>query len=101
MEGHITGLILEFITAFLNCAWPAPKVARSAFGPESIAPRGKLAYKTRSLANSLIVFNATYPILTSMVIFATLMALGSATLSTGKFLAFNAAFSQFLFAGLQ
>ena len=101
MEGHITGLILEFITGISKLRVAGAEGRAFGFWAREYSAQRKLAYKTRSLANSLIVFNATYPILTSMVIFATLMALGSATLSTGKFLAFNAAFSQFLFAGLQ
>jgi len=101
MEGRITGLILEFITGISKLRVAGAEGRAFGFWAREYSAQRKLAYKTRSLANSLIVFNATYPILTSMVIFATLMALGSATLSTGKFLAFNAAFSQFLFAGLQ
>jgi len=101
MEGRITGLILEFITGISKLRVAGAEGRAFGYWAREYSAQRKLAYKTRSLANSLIVFNATYPILTSMVIFATLMALGSATLSTGKFLAFNAAFSQFLFAGLQ
>ena len=101
MEGHITGLILEFITGISKLRVAGAEGRAFGFWAREYSAQRKLAYETRSLANSLIVFNATYPILTSMVIFATLVAYGAATLSTGKFLAFNAAFSQFLFAGLQ
>ncbi len=101
MEGHITGLILEFITGISKLRVAGAEGRAFGFWAREYSAQRKLAYRTRGLANSLIVFNATYPILTSMVIFATLVAYGAATLSTGKFLAFNAAFTQFLFAGLQ
>ncbi len=108
MEGRITGLVLEFITGISKLRVAGAEGRAFGFWAREYSAQRKLAYKTRSLANSLIVFNATYPILTSMVIFATLMSFGaataltqSATTSTGKFLAFSAAFSQFLFAGLQ
>jgi ATP-binding cassette subfamily C protein len=49
----------------------------------------------------LAVFNAAYPIITSLAIFATLAASQARGLSTGQFLAFSAAFAQLLFAALQ
>jgi len=60
------------------------------------------AFKARNVANGLVVFNAAFPLATTLVIFA-MVALGDGQadrLSTGDFLAFNAAFGQFLLASL-
>jgi ATP-binding cassette subfamily C protein len=66
-----------------------------------------LAFKARSVENGLQVFNTAFPVVASMSIFAALalsfsgMPGEDGSLSTGSFLAFNAAFGQFVAASLQ
>src|SRR5262249_16559949 len=50
--------------------------------------------------NNLAAFNAAVPIVSTMVLFATVSLLPRAGLSLGTFLAFNVAFTQVIFAAL-
>jgi ABC-type bacteriocin/lantibiotic exporter with double-glycine peptidase domain len=75
---------------------------------KDFAEQRRLAFKARSVENSLAVFNSAFPVVTSIFIFGVVTAMlstsaqaGEASLSTGSFLAFNAAFGQFLSAALQ
>ena len=60
-----------------------------------------LAYQARTVANSLGVFNLVYPILTAIVIFGMVAASDAQGFTTGRFLAFNAAFVGLLIGGLR
>jgi ATP-binding cassette subfamily C protein len=101
LQGRISGLILQFITGISKLRVAGAEGRAFAFWAREFSAQRKLAHDTRTIANVLAVFNAAYPILTLMVIFAMIAAMGKSRLSTGSFLAFNAAFSQFLLAGLQ
>jgi len=69
---------------------------------QAFSRQRELAFKSRTVTNGLVVFNSAYPVLTGLVIFALvgLAGEGQAGLSTGAFLAFSAAFTQFLLASL-
>lgn len=57
----------------------------------------KLSFRRETLGNWLATFNASFPILSSMVIFYTLTS-SAHTLSPGQFIAFNSAFITFMFS---
>nr|MBC8505089.1 ATP-binding cassette domain-containing protein [Chloroflexota bacterium] len=57
-------------------------------------------YKSRRLANSYISINAAFPVWSALIIFIMVAFSKGTTLSTGDFLAFNLAFTQFVGAGM-
>jgi len=59
-----------------------------------------LTYQVREIENRLSVFNAVYPLVALWVVFALVGGLQPAAFSVGQFVGFNAAFTQFIMAGL-
>jgi NHLM bacteriocin system ABC transporter ATP-binding protein len=102
LQGQIAGLILQFVTGIAKLRVAGVEDRAFALWAREFSAQKKVAFKAQSAANVLSAFNSAYPILTSMVIFATFTLAGEsqAKLSTGGFLAFSAAFSQILVASL-
>jgi ATP-binding cassette subfamily C protein len=102
IEGELSSRVLGIINGIAKFRVAGVENRAFALWANGFTRQKRLAYRVRTIANSLDVFNSTYPILTSMAIFAMLAAAGPDNgLSTGAFLAFNAAFGQLLFAGLE
>jgi NHLM bacteriocin system ABC transporter ATP-binding protein len=101
-QGQIASLVLQFITGMAKFRIAGIEERAFALWARAFSEQRKIAFKARTVANSLAVFNAAYPILASLVIFAALALINrdQARLSTGAFLAFNTAFIQLLFASL-
>jgi len=102
LQGRISGTVLQFISGIAKFRVAGVEGRAFAVWAREFSAQKRAAFKARTIANGLSVFNSAYPILTSIAIFA-MIAFASesqAGLSTGTFLAFNAAFTQFLFAGL-
>ena len=57
-----------------------------------------IAFKKENIANHLNTFNALFPVIASMILFYTVASATGSTLSPGKFIAFNSAFTTFLTA---
>jgi len=102
LQGQIAGLILQFVTGIAKLRVAGVEDRAFALWAREFSAQKKVAFKAQGAANVLLAFNSAYPILTSMVIFATFTLAGDnqAKLSTGDFLAFSAAFSQILVASL-
>lgn len=101
-QGRIAGLVLEFATGIAKLRVAGAEARAFARWAQAFSEQRTLAFRSRNAANGLAVFNAAYPLLATLAIFA-VIAWGSpqgARLSAGDFLAFNAAFGQFLFTGL-
>jgi len=102
LQGRISGMILQFVSGIAKLRVAGVEDRAFALWAREFSAQKKVAFKARSVANNLSVFNSVYPVLTLMAIFA-MIAFASesrAGLSTGDFLAFTAAFSQFLVASL-
>ena len=97
-QGRISGMILQFITGISKLRVAAVEHRAFAHWARAFARQRRLAFAAGNMENSLAVFNAFFPLLASIIVFA---MVSSADISTGVFLAFNAAFTQFLLAGLQ
>jgi len=104
LRGRISGLMLQIINGI-------PKFRVSGAEPRVFAvwarefTKQKLVYlRTRKLANAFSVFNAVFPVAAYGAIFYCaaylLFTPASSHMTTGEFLAFFAAFTQFLAAGL-
>jgi NHLM bacteriocin system ABC transporter ATP-binding protein len=102
LQGRISGMILQFVTGIAKLRVAGVEDRAFALWAREFSAQKTVAFKARSVANSLSVFNSVYPVLTSMAIFAMIAFAGEsqAELSTGDFLAFITAFSQFLVASL-
>ncbi len=101
-QGRIAGLVLEFATGIAKLRVAGAEARAFARWAQAFSEQRALAFRSRNAANGLAVFNAAYPLLATLALFA-VIAWGNsqgARLSTGDFVAFNAAFGQFLVTGL-
>jgi NHLM bacteriocin system ABC transporter ATP-binding protein len=101
IQGQISGLVLQFINGFAKFRVAGAESRVFAVWAQRFAAQKRVALKTRTLQNNLAVINATFPIITTMTIFAMIGLSREQLLSTGTFVAFNAAFAQLLVAGIQ
>ncbi|HMA36425.1 MAG TPA: NHLP bacteriocin export ABC transporter permease/ATPase subunit, partial [Chloroflexia bacterium] len=100
VQGRISGQVLQFVNGIAKFRVAGIENRAFALWARQFSRQKRLAYKARTVANGLAVVNAAYPIVTTMAIFAMVAIARDAGLSTGAFLAFNAAFSQLLIAGI-
>jgi NHLM bacteriocin system ABC transporter ATP-binding protein len=100
VQGEIAGLVLQLITGLPKLRITGAE--RRAFGvwAYDFSRQRKLMFKARLISIGLLTFNAAWPLITALVIFMGVDLLRGRSLSTGSFLAFNAAFGQFLGAML-
>lgn len=106
VRGRITGLVLQFISgvAKLRVAGAENHAFRVWAG--QYANQRRIEFRIGRIKNAVQVFGAGFPILSSMAIFYALVKIQEAALAkgqaqpmtTGDFIAFNAAFTAFLTA---
>jgi len=97
VEGKISGIVLQFITGIAKFRVAGAEKRAFAYWAKNFAIQRRLNFKTSNVTNLLSMFNAAFPVITSMVIFYVITSTttaGSGALSTGAFLAFTAAFAQ-------
>jgi ATP-binding cassette subfamily C protein len=98
--GQIAGLVLQLVSGIAKFRVAGVESRAFAVWAHAFARQRKLAYRAATLDNALAVFDAAYPVVTLMALFA-MVALSSRTgISIGTLLAFNAGFFQFLGAVL-
>lgn len=95
-QGRISGLVLQLLTGIAKLRVAGAEIRAFAVWTKQFAAQRKLAFKARSIGNLLTIFNAILPILIYIVIFFALDRFRNRTFTTGAFLAFVAAFGQFL-----
>lgn len=95
-QGRISGLVLQLLTGVAKLRVAGAEIRAFAVWAKEFAAQRKLAFKARSIGNYLTIFNAVLPILIYIVIFFALDTFKNRSFSTGAFLAFVAAFGQFL-----
>jgi NHLM bacteriocin system ABC transporter ATP-binding protein len=104
VRGRISGLVLQLVIGIAKLRMAGAE--NRAFGSwaREFSRQKQTALHSRRLSNSLMVFISVFPIVSLMSIFyynAYLMSQPAATpFTTGEFLAFLAAFTQFLTAAL-
>lgn len=99
VQGKIAGMVLQFLTGITKLRVAGVEGRAFTLWARDFSEQKRLAFRSRTLQNALSVFHAAYPILTTMALFAAVSGERS-ELSTGAFLAFYAAFTQFLLASL-
>jgi len=101
-QRHISGLVLQIFGGIAKLRMAGVEDRAFARWAKAFAHQREMAFKSRAVGNGLAAFNAAYPVLTSLALFALIGLMGEDRhgLSTGAFLAFYAAFTQFLLASL-
>jgi ATP-binding cassette subfamily C protein len=100
LRGKIGGIVLQLITGISRLRVAGAEDRALAVWARDFSAQRKLAFRARSVANNLAAFNAAVPIVSTMVLFATVSLLPRGSLSLGTFLAFNVAFAQIIFSAL-
>lgn len=96
LEGQISGLVSQIIGGMAKFRVAGAENRAFYLWSRAFAAQKKVSYQARQVSNYLLSFNAFYPVLTSMTLFAIIGLAREEFMSTGRFLAFNAAFSGFL-----
>ncbi|MBI4276874.1 MAG: NHLP bacteriocin export ABC transporter permease/ATPase subunit [Armatimonadetes bacterium] len=100
LGGRLSSMELEFITGITKLRVAAAEARGFAVWARTFADRVALDRKVQALSVTVSVFNTALPLLTTMGLFAWIAFRSGGSLSTGAFLAFNAAFGQVLAAAL-
>jgi NHLM bacteriocin system ABC transporter ATP-binding protein len=104
LRGRISGMVLQFVTGIAKLRGTGTEHHAFASWSREFAQQKQLALRSRHLSNLLMIFNSVFPVICWACIFYYhnyLSTEPNATrLSTGDFLAFNAAFTQFLMSSL-
>jgi ATP-binding cassette subfamily C protein len=103
VRGRISGMVLQFVTGIAKLRVTGKELRAFTVWAHEFTLQKHQATAARKLSNGLSVFTAVFPLLSTGAIFycnSQLLAKGSVPLSTGAFLAFYAAFVQFLTAAL-
>jgi NHLM bacteriocin system ABC transporter ATP-binding protein len=97
---RLSGLVLELVNGVSKFRVAGAEARAFAHWAGDFAGQRQASYRARTVTNGLLVFNAAYPVLTSMAVFAALTFWLDPQPSVGSFLGFNAAFGQFVTAVL-
>lgn len=106
LRGTITGMVLQFITGVPKIRVAGAENHAFLTWAKSYAAQRSFLFRIGQIKNAVQVLSAGFPVLSSLVIFYVLMKIQEASLlkgqppsiTTGDFIAFNAAFSAFVSA---
>ncbi len=97
IAGRIAGTVLEFVTGIAKLRASGAERRAFAVWADQFAEQKRVSFRVRSVGNALSVFDSVFPVVTTLVLFASVAYMvGKGSLSTGAFLAFNAAMVQCL-----
>jgi hypothetical protein len=100
IRGKVAGLVLQLITGIGRLRVAGAEERALALWATQFSAQRRLAFRARSMGNTLAVVQSAVPLLAAAAIFALAAARLRAGLSVGAFLAFNAAFGQALAGAL-
>jgi NHLM bacteriocin system ABC transporter ATP-binding protein len=100
LRGKIASLLFGLIHGVSKLRVAAAEARAYARWAESFAEQRRRTLAAQRVANVQASFNAVYGVLTSLAVFAVVGSLSPEDLPLGRFLAFSAAFGQFLAATL-
>ncbi len=103
VQGKISGMVLQFVSGVAKLRVTASELRAFTVWAREFTRQKRQAIAARQISNGLAVFMAAFPLVSSAAIFycnSLVVAGGGVALSTGSFLAFYAAFFQFLSAAL-
>lgn len=103
IRGRIAGKVLQFLTGVSKLRVAGAEDHAFKVWARDFSEQKRIAFIIGRIENFVAVFNAGYPVICSLIIYGTMVsvqAAGTAELSTGDFIAFNASFAMFLAAML-
>ena len=98
MIGKVSSLVLQLLDGIAKLRVAGAEMRAFSIWAGQYSVQKAYAAKAQSAANALLVFNSAVGVLTYLVVFAAVAFSLGDSVSTGEFVAFNAAFTQFLFA---
>lgn len=105
IQGDLSGFVFQLINGIAKLKVSGAQTLAFAKWAEKFSEQKRYAYRAGLTNNYLTVFNSVMPVVASLTIFSFVTyqikeadATGSTLISTGGFLAFNAAFTGFLMA---
>lgn len=97
IEGKISGLVLQLLNGIAKLRASGAESRAFSLWSKEFGKQQQFAFKAENTRNIVQVVTSVYPLLTSMVFFATVaFFFGGDKLSTGEFLAFNSAAGTFM-----
>jgi ATP-binding cassette subfamily C protein len=100
LQGKIASLLFGLINGIAKLRVAGAEARAYARWADRFAEQRRRTLAAQRAANAQIAFNAVYGVLTSLVLFAVVGSASTDVMPTGEFLAFSAAFGQFLAAVL-
>lgn len=97
ITNNISGMMLQLIGAVTKFRVAGAENRAFYRWANKFKEQRQVAFKRVTLANWLTTFNAFFPILSSMIVFYTLIS-ADESLSPGQFIGFNSAFTSFMLA---
>jgi NHLM bacteriocin system ABC transporter ATP-binding protein len=98
IQGRMSGLVVQLLNGIAKLRVTGAEGRAFAVWATGFTEQRRVAYKARVTGNSQLAFDAIVPVLSTLVIFAVIGLSLSQNFTPGKFLGFNAAFSQFVAA---
>lgn len=93
IEGRITGMVLQFISGISKLRVAGAELSAFSRWAREFSQQRRFAYRAKSLGNLQTVFTAVFPALGLLILFGWISGDHTATLRTGDFLAFLAAYT--------
>lgn len=100
LQGKISSHVLQTIEGITKFRASGAEGRAFATWAKDFSQHKQTSLKARNIANNLQVFNSAFQVFTLMVIFGMVAVSNQQEFSTGDFLAFNTAFTQFLISAL-
>jgi ATP-binding cassette subfamily C protein len=100
LQGQISGLVLQLLVGIAKLRVAGAENRAFAVWAKAFAAQKRLDVRAQSIANVVVIFSSSWPIITSMAIFGMVAWSHGTAISTGSFLAFLAAFTLFLTSAL-
>ena len=103
VQGRISGMVFQFLTGIAKLRVAGAEARAFSVWAGAFAEQKRLSFRAQVVSALFSVFSSSWPIVATLIIFATVapsVTSAQPALSTGSFLAFLAAFSQFLVAML-
>lgn len=101
IEGRLSGLVLQFISGIAKLRITSTEDRAFSLWAQQFADKKRLSYKSGLVKTSLLSFNVMFPVISLLTLFSWVVWKRADCLSTGDFLAFNAAYAGFQNASLQ
>ncbi len=104
LRGRITGLVLNLLTGVTKIRVCGAENHAFRVWAEQFARQRRISFTVGTIQNVATVFTVVYPVISSIAIFATMVSIqqgataNAERMSTGEFIAFNAAYGLFLMA---